>query len=100
MRDGHVTGVQTCALPISRKPFEAVPLRYQLSEAEIARVAVNEFLLEGVEVEAQLEIGRASCRERVGRSVVAAGLREDRGGGRADGGMSTCSAASAGAAAG
>ena len=37
-----------------RKPFEAVPLRYQLSEAEIARVAVNEFLLEGVEVEAQL----------------------------------------------
>lgn len=37
-----------------RRPFEAVPLRYQLSEEEIARVAVNEFRLKGVEVEAQL----------------------------------------------
>lgn len=37
-----------------RRPFEAVPLRYQLSEEEIARLAVNEYRLEGVEVEAQL----------------------------------------------
>ncbi|MDQ2076281.1 penicillin-binding protein 2 [Marinimicrobium sp. ABcell2] len=37
-----------------RKPFAAVPLRYQLNETEIARLAVNEFQLEGVEVEAQL----------------------------------------------
>lgn len=37
-----------------RKPFAGVPLRYQLSEEEIARLAVNEFRLEGVEVEAQL----------------------------------------------
>jgi len=37
-----------------RRPFEAVPLRYRLSEEEIARLAVNEYRLEGVEVEAQL----------------------------------------------
>jgi penicillin-binding protein 2 len=37
-----------------RRPFEAVPLRYQLTEEEIAKVAVNEYRLEGVEVEAQL----------------------------------------------
>ena len=37
-----------------RRPFEAVPLRYRLSEGEIARLAVNEYRLEGVEVEAQL----------------------------------------------
>ena len=37
-----------------RRPYEAVPLRYRLNEAEIARLAVNEYRLEGVEVEAQL----------------------------------------------
>jgi len=37
-----------------RRPFEAVPLKYRLNEEEIARIAVNEFRLPGVEVEAQL----------------------------------------------
>lgn len=37
-----------------RRPFEAIPLRYRLTEDEIARLAVNEFRLEGVEVNAQL----------------------------------------------
>lgn len=37
-----------------RRPFEAIPLRYRLTEAEIARLAVNEYRLEGVEVNAQL----------------------------------------------
>jgi len=37
-----------------RRPFEAVPLRYRLKEDEIARIAVNEYRLPGVEVEAQL----------------------------------------------
>ncbi|MDN3640830.1 penicillin-binding protein 2 [Simiduia curdlanivorans] len=37
-----------------RRPFEAVPLRYRLSEEEIARLAVNEYRLEGVEVSAEL----------------------------------------------
>ncbi|WP_341937658.1 penicillin-binding protein 2 [Marinimicrobium sp. C2-29] len=37
-----------------RRPFEAIPLRFRLTEEEIARLAVNEFRLEGVEVNAQL----------------------------------------------
>ncbi len=37
-----------------RRPYESVPLRYHLTEEEIARIAVNEYALEGVEVEAQL----------------------------------------------
>ncbi len=37
-----------------RRPFEAVPLRYRLSEVEIARLAVNEYRLPGIEVEALL----------------------------------------------
>lgn len=37
-----------------RRPFEAVPLRYRLTEAEIARLAVNEYQLDGVEVAAEL----------------------------------------------
>lgn len=37
-----------------RRPFEPVPLRYRLSEEEIARLAVNEYRLEGVEVTAEL----------------------------------------------
>ena len=37
-----------------RRPFEAVSLRYNLTEQEIARIAVNEYRLPGVEVEAQL----------------------------------------------
>ncbi len=35
-------------------PFEAVPLRFNLSEEDIARLAVNRHLLPGVEVEAEL----------------------------------------------
>ncbi|WP_111641009.1 penicillin-binding protein 2 [Marinimicrobium alkaliphilum] len=37
-----------------RRPFEAIPLRYRLNEKEIARLAVNEYRLDGVEVDAQL----------------------------------------------
>jgi penicillin-binding protein 2 len=42
------------ALSQRRRPYESVPLRYHLTEEEIARIAVNEYALEGVEVEAQL----------------------------------------------
>jgi penicillin-binding protein 2 len=42
------------ALAQRRRPHESVPLRYHLTEEEIARIAVNEYALEGVEVEAQL----------------------------------------------
>lgn len=37
-----------------RRPFEPIPLRYRLTEDEIARLAVNKYLFDGVEVEAQL----------------------------------------------
>ena len=37
-----------------RRPFEAVPLKYRLNEEDIARIAVNEYRLPGVEVEALL----------------------------------------------
>lgn len=42
------------ALRQRRRPYEPVPLRYRLTEDEIAKIAVNEYQLEGVEVEAQL----------------------------------------------
>lgn len=37
-----------------RRPFEPVPLRYHLSESEMARLAVNRHRLPGVETEARL----------------------------------------------
>lgn len=42
------------SLESGRRPYQAAPLRYQLTEKEIARIAVNEYRLPGVEVEAQL----------------------------------------------
>lgn len=41
-------------LNYKRRPYEAVPLRYNLTEEEIALIAVNEFALNGVKVEADL----------------------------------------------
>ena len=38
----------------SRRPYQAIPLKYRLTEEEIARIAVNEYHLPGVEVEAHL----------------------------------------------
>lgn len=38
----------------NRRPYQPVPLSYRLKEEEIARIAVNEYRLPGVEVEAQL----------------------------------------------
>jgi len=37
-----------------RRPFEPVPIMYELSEDQIARIAVDQFRLPGVEVAAQL----------------------------------------------
>ncbi|GAB2885876.1 penicillin-binding protein 2 [Microbulbifer echini] len=37
-----------------RRPFEPVPLRFRLSEEEIARISVNQFRMPGVSVEAEL----------------------------------------------
>ena len=37
-----------------RRPFEPVPIMFELSEEQIARIAVNQFQLPGIEVTAQL----------------------------------------------
>ncbi|MFT6201158.1 MAG: penicillin-binding protein 2 [Candidatus Endobugula sp.] len=42
------------SLKSGRRPYQAVPLRYRLTEEEIALIAVNEYRLPGIEVEAQL----------------------------------------------
>lgn len=38
----------------NRRPYQPVPLRYHLAPDEIAKIAVNEYRLPGVEVQAQL----------------------------------------------
>lgn len=60
-----------------RRPFEAVPLRYQLTEKEIARLAVNEYRLEGVEVQAQL-VRHYPYGELFGHSIGYVGRINDR----------------------
>src|SRR5215510_15220521 len=61
IRCGHVTGVQTCALPISH------PQRNDLPRRSVDRRPGG---ADGG------EIGRASCRERVSISVVAVSLKK------------------------
>src|SRR5207245_6083502 len=96
IRDATVTGVQTCALPISlvcaragpllglvRSPavlFALAPGRGGASAHRAARHATAARalgqplepvgrLVDRLEVALVLEIGRASCRERVGGSI-------------------------------
>src|SRR5690606_40946931 len=84
IRDFHVTGVQTCALPIL--PFSALAGGWEADDpvhpADIDRMFVSlappgfdpggsALLPERVNGWAEMsEIGRASCRERVWVSVV------------------------------
>src|SRR5207253_6814782 len=100
IRDGHVTGVQTCALPIwscrlllrfeclcpTMQPAQqlAVSCRHRLPRAGLLRHGNNlPSLLSRFAVEPpggivdRREIGRASCRERVWGWVVEVAL-EDR----------------------
>ena len=51
-----------------RRPFEPVPVLFELSEEQIARVAVNQFRLPGVEVVAQL-VRHYPQREHFAHSV-------------------------------
>src|SRR5207253_7924041 len=81
IRDGHVTGVQTCALPICRRDLELAvdswckssPARVRVGsgtetaseEGPHAQVSIAEAQRIGSEVKGiRREIGRASCRER------------------------------------
>src|SRR5207253_6176323 len=87
IRDGHVTGVQTCALPIS-SPFSCSPepgWRESESKGDWATQAEGQEQLlhrqrpqEVADERAELraggnQIGRASCRERVWSWVVVVG---------------------------
>ena len=42
------------ALSTRRRPYEPVPLRFKLSEEELAKISVEEYIFEGIEIEAQL----------------------------------------------
>src|SRR5439155_3209490 len=99
IRDGHVTGVQTCALPISRRSRSALraprggidqeaagdrggrPRRLRDLQAEIPVARIAAGLATRGRAAAlsppllRREIGRASCRERVWSSVVGVSLR-------------------------
>src|SRR5438132_13688352 len=75
IRDHCVTGVQTCALPISAKAVatEANPERPQFDRVSVAL----EKGTAGVSLKSRIaEIGRASCRERVEISGLAEDLLE------------------------
>src|SRR5947208_9876782 len=70
-RDDLVTGIQTCALPISRRPAmgaEAVSTGSGRSGS-------------GRTKKGKPQIGRASCRERVWMSVVGDALNKKKGSG-------------------
>src|SRR5688572_31497534 len=69
IRDLTVTGVQTCALPILRgEQHRAVQHAVEAEIVDVRAIA-----------ERELEIGRASCRERVQISVVAVSLKKKEG---------------------
>lgn len=51
-----------------RRPFEPVPVLFELTEEQIARIAVNQFRLPGVEVAAQL-VRHYPLREHFAHSV-------------------------------
>src|SRR5206468_8703314 len=97
IRDLIVTGVQTCALPISRSGINADEtdlrefayqfisvdpatctfddLKRQLKEGEIHGIDIEEATSLMVRV-GQKKIGRASCRERVEIAVVEGAVEE------------------------
>src|SRR5690625_7412150 len=68
IRDGHVTGVQTCALPISRRHsgfgggLPSLTFRNAAAAAGVSPGRVQHY--------ARTKIGRASCRERPAVSGV------------------------------
>src|SRR5690348_18504516 len=65
IRYGRVTGVQTCALPISAQRRDRVRLQRRPDLCQPRRPRRWQLALRRGDHERRLEIGRASCRERV-----------------------------------
>src|SRR5690625_5616899 len=73
IRDGHVTGVQTCALPISTQQSQsATPNNRTPNQAPQSVAPQNpQGTAESSPNDADAKIGRASCRERERNEVGA-----------------------------
>src|SRR5690606_39482351 len=79
IRDFHVTGVQTCALPISGQPRDAGHRADRIRRPPQSRFRCPGFRddrgaaprVRDARTDPRSQIGRASCRERVENSVVA-----------------------------
>src|SRR5438046_10742013 len=74
IRDWSVTGVQTCALPISSANTRGRIYNFRIGlRADWPRVFAEASKLDKA---LEVEIGRASCRERVEILVVAGSLKK------------------------
>src|SRR5436309_15857788 len=85
IRDFHVTGVQTCALPISFgatasgdlwSPYYRITV--QRPPESDATISVNGIPHQAMHAVRPNEIGRASCRERVERAVEAGRVKNKK----------------------
>src|SRR5690625_5397847 len=83
IRDGHVTGVQTCALPILPSlpvyPDTSTVQRDTIDQTRECNALIDDEHLVvcdfgDVDSDYTIEIGRASCRERVEMTVGGAEL--------------------------
>src|SRR5439155_6296188 len=87
IRDGHVTGVQTCALPIftMMEWYGEMVARRLYGQAFFGKGPVSDSAKQAIEAELSkglralkgLKIGRASCRERVEISLVAGSAEKE-----------------------
>src|SRR5207302_9031431 len=79
IRDFHVTGVQTCALPISLTIGPMMTrgkVKIAAIEPPFSGVTMNQATSVGKIAPNTIEIGRASCRERVESSRGAGALKK------------------------
>src|SRR5690625_6049157 len=86
IRDGHVTGVQTCALPISMKLYQLLKEPIPSKDRETVINQVDELieqrgnLLQDIippfTEKEKKKIGRASCRER--RKIKRADIAKEK----------------------
>src|SRR5438093_8740488 len=84
IRDWSVTGVQTCALPISADAYARLVEERRIDGVLIQSARLGSAHLEGFAsglvpcVFMDRQIGRASCRERVEISVVDVSCKEKK----------------------